>query len=241
MCANSGFLVLSPSPHSPLMNQNVSGTDALTQTAASLRDTGLSGLRSSVFGWVLATSESSCCVCVFMKQGWFPGRQASRRSFQENLALSRRGWAASQGPGTACWLFSVGRLRGLQERCGLKPHSTECGLCARGFSISGPTEQESAFYRGSPDGVHAYYSLQNSLEPYPGAALSMKAKPVFLLLAPHSREALINILLPAEAFLLWRLPTSPSFDHSLYQQFVRYLGAVKKAFSKHALKLMGLM
>lgn len=45
---------------------------------------------------------------------------------------------------------------------------------------------------------------------------------------PCSREGLINILLPAEAFLLQRLPTSPSFDHSLYQQFVRYLGAVKK-------------
>lgn len=77
-------------------------------------------------------------------------------------------------------------------------------------------------------------------ETYQGAALFMKEKLVFLLF-PCSREGLINILLPAEAFLLQRLPTSPSFDHSLYQQFVRYLGAVKKAFSKHALKLMGHM
>lgn len=40
------------------------------------------------------------------------------------------------------------------------------------------------------------------LEPYPGAALYMKEKLVFLLVAPWSRETLINILLPAEAFLL---------------------------------------
>lgn len=64
-------------------------------------------------------------------------------------------------------------------------------------------------------------------------------KLVFLLVSSCSREGLINILLPAEAFLLQRLPTGPSFDHSLYQQFVRYLGAVKKAFSKHAPKPMG--
>ena len=40
------------------------------------------------------------------------------------------------------------------------------------------------------------------LERYPGAALYMKEKLVFLLVAPWSRETLINILLPAEAFLL---------------------------------------
>lgn len=95
-----------------------------------------------------------------------------------------------------------GPTPGPQEHCGLKPHYAEGGLCTRGFGITGPAERESTFYHGSPDGAHAYYSLQDSLEPYPGAALSMKAKPVFLLLARRSREALINILLPAEAFLL---------------------------------------
>lgn len=66
------------------------------------------------------------------------------------------------------------------------------------------------------------------LKLYPGAALYMKEKLVFLLVAPCSWEDLINILFPAETFLLQRLPTGPSFDHSLYQQFVHYLGAVKK-------------
>ena len=79
------------------------------------------------------------------------------------------------------------------------------------------------------------------LEPYPRAALYIKEKLVFLLVAPCSREALINILLPAEVFLLQRLPPGTSLDHSLYQQFACYLGAGKKAFSKHALKLMGHM
>lgn len=52
------------------------------------------------------------------------------------------------------------------------------------------------------------------LEPYPGAAFYVKEKLVFLLVAPCSWEGLINILLPAEAFLLWRLPTTlPSITH----------------------------
>lgn len=43
-------------------------------------------------------------------------------------------------------------------------------------------------------------SWETLLELYPEAALYMKEKLVFLLVAPCSQEGLINILLPAEAF-----------------------------------------
>ena len=138
----------------------------------------------------------------FTKQDWIPWRQASSRSFQEKQALGRQEWAGSQGSGGQ--LPDV--LSGPQELRGLEAH---CSVVSAPASTVPPAplplllSVNLHFNRTPPVVACMHIKIWEALqEPYPGAALYMKEKLVFLLVAPWSRETLINILLHAEAFLL---------------------------------------